>query len=489
MLLTAQLLLNYQRCARRAFLDVYGDPDQQEPPSDFLLKLIQDSHQHQQAVLADQTWIRPHYPEGDWAAAAEATQALMAAGVEQIYQGVLVAEEPSGLTLVSNPTLLTKQPGRSRWGDWLYVPTDIKLSKRPKLEYQIVMAFHVQVLAAVQEAWPEVAWLYLRRKGSYAVDLWQALPQMQASLATLSQMLLEQQEPELFIARHRCSLCSWFRHCHGIAEAQRHLSLLPGVTPTRYLTLQQLELTTVKALAIAEPARLEPLPGFGAEVATKLVHQAQAILTNQALPLFGPGGGPQLPTAPVELYFDIEAEPELNLAYLHGVLVVDRQAQTQTFHGLLAEDVDAEGRAWQQFLNLVNTYPSAPIFHFCAYEVQTVERLAKCYPTPQAQIKPLLARFIDLHEWVVQTVTLPVESYTLKLIARWIGFQWRESNANGAQAIYWYNQWLQTGDRAFLEAILRYNEDDCRATYRLKDWLVEFIESQAGVLTRPSPLH
>jgi len=483
MLLTAQLLLNYQRCARRAFLDVYGDPGQQEPPSDFLLKLIQDSHHHQQAVLADQTWTRPRYPEGDWAAAAEATLALMAAGAEQIYQGVLVSEDPSGLTLMSSPTLLTKQPGRSKWGDWLYVPTDIKLSKRPKLEYQIVVAFHVQVLATVQEAWPEVAWLYLRRKGSYAVDLWHALPQMQASLTSLRQMLLDQQEPEVFIARNRCSLCSWFEHCHDVAQSQRHLSLLPGVTPTRYLTLQQLELTTVKSLAIAEPARLEPLPGFGAEVATKLVRQAQAILTNQALPLFDPGVGPQLPTATVELYFDIEAEPELNLAYLHGVLVVDREAKTQTFHGLLAENPDAEGQAWQQFLELVHAYPTAPIFHFCAYEVQTVERLAKRYPTPSAQIKPLLKRFIDLHEWVVQTVTLPVESYTLKLIARWVGFQWRDSKANGAQAIYWYNQWLQTGDRAFLETILRYNEDDCWATYRLKDWLVEFIHTQAGVLT------
>ncbi|MFM7712864.1 MAG: ribonuclease H-like domain-containing protein, partial [Microcystis sp.] len=37
------------------------------------------------------------------------------------------------------------------------------------------------------------------------------------------------------------------------------------------------------------------------------------------------------------------------------------------------------------------------------------------------------------------------------------------------------DQWLKTGDRTLLAAILRYNEDDCRATFILKDWLVNFL--------------
>jgi uncharacterized protein len=79
---------------------------------------------------------------------------------------------------------------------------------------------------------------------------------------------------------------------------------------------------------------------------------------------------------------------------------------------------------------------------------------------------------------VTRTVSLPIESYTLKLIARWIGFEWRNSAANGAQAICWYSQWLETGDERFLEDIVRYNEDDCRATYQVKDWLVQFLQQQ-----------
>jgi len=490
MLLTAELLLNYQRCGRRAFLDTHGDRRQKSLPSDFLVKLMQDSQQFQRTVLADQTWHRPHYSESDWVAGAQATLELMRQGVEQIYQGILLVEQP-GLVLVSKPNLLIKQPGHSYFGNWLYAPSDIKLSKRPKLEYQIVIAFHVQLLAAIQGAWPETAWLWLREKGRYPVDLWHILPQMQATLAALSQTL-QQQEPEVFIARNRCSLCPWYNHCYRVAQSQQHLSLLPGVTPSRYPALQQLNLTSVEALAAADPTRLEPLSGFGQDAAVRLVQQAQAVSQNQAILLQRPSRNSlaveaiatevpvpdPLPTATVELYFDIEAEPGLNLAYLHGVLVVDREAGSQTFQPFLAETPEAEILVWQQFLNLVQSYPTAPIFHFCAYEVQTVERLAKLYRTPAHLIKPLLTRFVDLHQWVTQQVALPVESYTLKQIGNWLGFQWRDATADGAQSIYWYTQWLQTGDRGFLEAILRYNEDDCCATYHVKNWLAAFIQSE-----------
>jgi predicted RecB family nuclease len=89
-----------------------------------------------------------------------------------------------------------------------------------------------------------------------------------------------------------------------------------------------------------------------------------------------------------------------------------------------------------------------------------------------------LARCVDLHKWVTHGVILPIENYTLKLIARWVGFEWRDAQANGAQAICWYSEWLKTGDRQLLESIIVYNEDDCRATWQVKNWLSSFLESQ-----------
>ena len=597
MLITDKLLLSYQRCHLRAFLDTCGDWKQQDPPSDFLLKLMRDSATYQQQALEHETYEQPYYPRGDWEAGAAATLSLMQQGVDRIYRGVLIQGEfrqtngattsmvgidgqyfpefgeipdtpvhlsssnlpSSNITLIGRPHLLIKQPGQSKFGDWSYITADIWLSKRPKQEYQIIAAFHAQVLASVQETKPETAWLMLRKKGLCSVNLGQRTPQMFEILDDCIQMIENRDKPEVFISRQKCNLCGWYTICHAEAESIKHLSLLPGVTASRYARLKTLEITDVEALANASSALLAEYPEFPDRVAFDVVQQAQSHLLNQPLlreegrrkkeegrreegrhdtdfdadtgiddreerrsenseelnsseivpdivdnilndiaveevkirenkpatssipaPILRKKPIPYsqsvfLPIAPIELYFDIEAEPELNLDYLHGVLVVDRYNNTEKFHGFLAESAAEEGAIWQQFLELMWAYPIAPIFHFCDYEVKTFKRLAKLYNTPAYLWKPVLKRFVDIHKQVTQKAIMPVESYALKPIARWLGFDWRDAKANGAQCVCWYEDWLRTGDRSLLEAIVRYNEDDCRATYVVKDWLTNFL--------------
>ena len=408
-------------------------------------------------------------------------------------ENLLKNDNYQSINFVSYPDLLIKQPGYSRFGDWVYIPTNIKLSKRPKLEYQIVSAFQAQILASIQEIWPETAWLILRKKGLYKVNLSARIQQMWEVVSELIETLQKPQEPEVFISRQKCSLCTWYNSCHAVAKTQKHLSLLPGVTSSRYQVLQKLKLTTLEALANTNSNDLECYPEFCDGVAIQVVQQAKSVLTNQAIlrneKLTGESEElrtqtlsipkfrlTRLVNSPVELYFDIEAQPEISLDYLHGVLVVDKRQNTENFYVNLAEKPLDEELIWYQFLDLVWKYPIAPIYHFCEYEVQTVKRLAKLYKTPAYQWKPLLKRFVDIHQVVTETITLPVESYALKNIARWLGFEWRNPEANGAQSVCWYEQWLKTGDRSLLDAIIIYNEDDCYATYYIKEWLSNFLE-------------
>ncbi|HIK28903.1 MAG: TM0106 family RecB-like putative nuclease [Oscillatoriaceae bacterium SKW80] len=479
MLLTTELLFYYQRCQRRTFLDVFANPYERARPSDFLVKLQQDIWAYKQAIVAAQGYSQPNYTKDDWLAGAKATLELMQQGAERIYQGVLLAEGLENVSLVGTPDLLVKESGTSCFGDWMYFPLDIKLGKRPKLDYQLIVAYHALLLAFLQGVLPSKALLLLRDKGEYSVNLSQRVPEVKKLASACIQMLKEQREPEVFISRHPCSLCHWYSSCYALAKSERHISLLPGVTANRYTLLRKLNLTTIEALAAADPTKLEIYPEFANKGAQQLVLQARAFLENRALatPEAFCLSVNDLPVSSVELYFDIEAEPELNLNYLYGVLVVDRQNNTEKFYPFLAEKPEDEKVAWEQFLQFVCQYPLAPIFHFCEYEVQTVKRLAKRYYTPSHWWKPVLKRFTDVHALVTRSVVMPVESYALKSLARWMGFEWRNFNADGAQCVIWYERWLATSDRSFLELILRYNEDDCRATYIVKDWLYNFLKT------------
>ncbi|QKQ74787.1 TM0106 family RecB-like putative nuclease [Nostoc sp. TCL240-02] len=483
MLINAELLLQYQRCKRRTFLDIHGDKSQRDAPNELLRKLQQDKIAHQLSALAQMTYHQPDYSYGNWEKAEKATLELMERGVEYIYKGVLLANYSEAYTLLSRPNLLVKQPGQSRFGDWMYVPGSIELGKRPKQEYQVVAAFHTQVLATVQGVVPETALLILRTKNTnYTVDLFKWIPRMQQILEEFIEVLELSNPPEVFISRQKCNFCHWYSQCYAIAQSENHLSLLPGVTPLRYTQLQNIAITTLESLANTSPRTLENLVGFDPKVAPKLVVQAQSALEKRPLVLPYPLSIEDITfTAPIELYFDIEAQPDLDLDYLLGVLVVDRLTNTEQFYSFLADKPEDEELIWQQFLDLVWQYPEAPIYHFCVYEFDTVKRLAKLYNTPYSSVCPVLNRFVDVYEQLTQSVALPVESYALKAIARWLGFEWREKEASGAKCIYWYDQWLETGDRTLLEIIQSYNEDDCRATHRVKDWLVNFFQDEYGL--------
>jgi predicted RecB family nuclease len=58
----------------------------------------------------------------------------------------------------------------------------------------------------------------------------------------------------------------------------------------------------------------------------------------------------------------------------------------------------------------------------------------------------------------------PTRDNSIKTLAKYLGFAWRDLRPSGAASVEWYDRWTRTGDPAIKRRILDYNEDDCRAT-------------------------
>lgn len=80
---------------------------------------------------------------------------------------------------------------------------------------------------------------------------------------------------------------------------------------------------------------------------------------------------------------------------------------------------------------------------------------------------------IDLYQIIQSKTDWPVGSYSLKALATYLGFKWREKNPSGELSIKWFNDYLESNDKDILKRIIKYNEDDCKALMVLKDKLVE----------------
>src|SRR5690606_32065927 len=124
--------------------------------------------------------------------------------------------------------------------------------------------------------------------------------------------------------------------------------------------------------------------------------------------------------------------------------------------------------------------PGLHIYHYAPYETTAVKRLAMRYATREAEVDELLRGgvFVDLYRAVRQGIRAAVESYSIKKLEQFYGYQ-RDINLRSAgDSIVEFETWLELGEgdaaseeRArVLQEIEDYNRDDCVSTLRLRDW-------------------
>ncbi len=59
------------------------------------------------------------------------------------------------------------------------------------------------------------------------------------------------------------------------------------------------------------------------------------------------------------------------------------------------------------------------------------------------------ARAIDLYSDVVLKATdWPMRPYSIKTLAQYLGFAWRDTHPSGAASIKWFHRWIESGDAA-----------------------------------------
>ena len=70
---------------------------------------------------------------------------------------------------------------------------------------------------------------------------------------------------------------------------------------------------------------------------------------------------------------------------------------------------------------------------------------------------------VDLYEIVEKNTEWPTNDHSIKTLAAYLGFKWRDTHPSGAASIEWYHRWIESGDDKVRKRILNYNEDDCVA--------------------------
>jgi uncharacterized protein len=291
----------------------------------------------------------------------------------------------------------------------------------------------------------------------------------------------------------------WNTHAEEYFTCTDHLVKVAGISANQIKKLQNAGIDTVAKLANASGARVEKLMPAMLE---KLVAQARlqkATLearknNSDALAVFEiisptpdkPHGLSLLPEVdPSDVFFDMEGYPLAigGLEYLWGAGCLGNGSFQ--FKDWWAHDQEEEKEAFRGFILWAHARwkenPGMHIYHYAPYEVGAVRRLMSRYDTCQDEVSELLRHgvFVDLYQIVKKALRIGDKNYSIKTVEKlYRAGQERSTNvATSIGSVVYYARWMDSGEAKdwtaspILKEIRDYNEDDCKSTWELSEWL------------------
>ena len=482
MLVTASLLYDLVQCPQRVALDAFGDAAKRDPTNAFVRLLWERG-----ALFERETIARLSPPFTDLSKASDSdserlTLQAMTRGDSLIYSGRISVDDLLGV-----PDLLRKEASG-------YVPGDIKSGRgkdedgdesdgKPKLHYAVQLALYIDILECLKLSAGRRAFVWDIHGNEVAYDFTtlegEALWDEYQTALTKARAILTRQTTPLPAYGSVCKLCHWHTCCVAQLTEADDLTLIPFLGRKERDAMQD-SLPTIAALATSSPdgfvqGRKTVFRGIGPD--RLHLFQARAAMLKASPPRPYLRAPVRLDLSPLELFFDVEVDPLRDVCYLHGFIERHHcNNATERFVSFFAEDPapDAERDAFAAALDYLATCDEAVIYYYSKYERTTYRRLQERYPdicTPE-DVERLFEppRAVDLYGDVVRQATeWPTRDQSVKTLAKYLGFEWRDTHPSGAASIEWFDRWCRERSPEMRQRILDYNEDDCRATRILLD--------------------
>jgi uncharacterized protein len=284
-----------------------------------------------------------------------------------------------------------------------------------------------------------------------------------------------------------CDRCQWQDLCNEQWKNEDHLSQVADIRQSQIAKLEDNNIQTLESLALL--SKDTSIPNLAGQTLSKLRSQARLQYNKrktgqdefELLPPVEGRGFARLPKQnPADLFFDMEGDPLYipdGLEYLFGFYYFDNG--NAVFKAFWAHDKVEEKQAFQDALDFITTHlnrhPGAHIYHYNHYEETAIKRLASKFGTRESEVDNLLRgrKMVDLYKVVRDAIRTSEPGYSIKDLETFYMGKREGAVGTATESLVVYDQWRSTRDDVLLKQISDYNEDDCRSTYLLQQWLLQ----------------
>ena len=358
------------------------------------------------------------------------------------------------------------------------------------------LCFYSEGVGQVQGSPPPLAHLELGSGLRETIRLREVAPYFRRARAAFEEAARSDRPTSPYPCEH-CGFCGFRRECEERWLAEDHLTRVAWISRAQVDALSAGGVATRGGLAALPPAttiadvRPATLANLHQQARLQVEADTAQQLPYELLPLESERGFARLPDpSPGDVMFDLEGDPlwtpSRELTFLFGLLLAEGDGWR--YEPVWAHSLDDERRAFQRVIDLIadrlEAYPDMHVYHYSPAEPGALQRLMADHATRELEVDDLLRRkvMVDLLTVVRQAMRVGVESYSLKRIEHLAGFRREAEMGSGADAVLGYERWVESRDDAELDAIARYNDEDCRATLALRDWLVSIRPHDAARL-------
>jgi uncharacterized protein len=434
--------------------------------------------------------VIPRDGESGWSEARRLTEeAVRAREADAIYQGYLTDGDWQGFA-----DFLERQP------DGTYEPVDTKLARSAKPSHLMQLCFYAEQLERLQGRLPETIHV---EPGSGVRE----------SFRTADFMAYYRRVRERFLAAlqgspatypwpcDHCSICSWRGECGERLRSDDNPVLVAGLGRSYVGRLEAAAISTLERLGQSPPntvvkdVRPATFEGFRHQAELQLFLRRSGKRRVDDLPLEEGRGYSLLPKpSPGDLWIDFEGHPyyeaSRGLEYLFGCCYRDGDGPVR-YESFWAKDKESEKKAFEALVDRIverrRGDPDMHVYHYADHERVALRHLMGEHGTREEEIDGLLRGkvLVDLYRVVRQALRASVESYSIKEIELLYGFKREGDVLGGGVSTVYFDHWLESGEPSLLEAIGIYNEQDCRSTAALHEWLLSRRPSELA--WRPHP--
>ena len=469
-------------CERRVYLDQQGIP--KPPPSPFQQLLFELGKRHERNHLAT-LGTYADLSQGTEPERERATREAIERRASAIYQPILRAQHPlAGVTceLVGEPDFLVAR------GDG-FVIRDAKLARR------VTQTDHPEILLQMGL----YGWLFERTFGTPSVCLEVvdgsggivAVPYDGGAeaLRVLEQILTlrtAESEPYTPVGWTKCQGCAYRERCWRQAESANDVALVQGVDQGLARALRTMGVESVTQLVERfDETALGAFPRPLGNATKRVGTAAREILRNARVLTLGREelfARPIIPESVNCVMFDLEGLPpfldELDRIYLWGGQVFG-ESPSEYLEVLMETGGGADRKTWQRFLatatEVFDRYGDLPFVHWHHYEETKLSQYVARYGDSSGVAARVTRNLVDLHAIARESIALPLPSFSLKVVEKYIGFDRTQEEFGGEWSMAKFIEAVETGDEpkraALLEEIRKYNEEDLAATWTVLQWL------------------